>query len=46
MDPNYWGLFCVPLGIALCFGPVLLVAAFGKSTPPPPASDKDADQKP
>ena len=29
MDPNYWGLWCVPLGIVLCFGPALLVAAFG-----------------
>ena len=31
MDPNYWGLWCVPLGIALCFGPALLVAAFGSN---------------
>lgn len=30
MDPNYWGLFVVPLGIALCFTPCLLAAAFGK----------------
>jgi hypothetical protein len=44
MDPNFWGLICVPLGIALCFGPVLLVAAFGKSTPP--ADDKDQTRKP
>jgi hypothetical protein len=42
MDPNYWGLWCVPLGIALCFGPVLLVAAFGKSKP----SEADKDKKP
>jgi hypothetical protein len=42
MDPNYWGLWCVPLGIALCFGPVLLVAAFGKSKP----SGADKDKKP
>lgn len=34
MDPNYWGWFCVPLGILLCFGPVLFVAAFGKSDSP------------
>ena len=25
MDSNYWGLICVPLGIALCFSPVLIV---------------------
>ena len=31
MDVNYWGLICVPLGIVLCFGPILLVAAFGKN---------------
>jgi hypothetical protein len=31
MDPNYWGLICVPLGILVCFGPVLFAAAFGKS---------------
>jgi hypothetical protein len=28
MDTNYWGLWCVPLGLALCFGPALLAAAF------------------
>jgi hypothetical protein len=30
MDPNYWGLICVPLGLLLGFAPVLWVAAFGK----------------
>ncbi len=28
MDTNYWGLWCVPLGLAICFGPALLAAAF------------------
>jgi hypothetical protein len=41
MDPNFWGLICVPLGVAICFGPVLLVAAFGKSAP----RDTDPDKK-
>jgi hypothetical protein len=40
MDPNYWGLFCVPLGIFVCFGPVLLVWAFGK-----PKSGDKPDEK-
>jgi hypothetical protein len=37
MDSNFWGWFCVPLGIALCFGPVL-VAWFITATR---ASDTD-----
>lgn len=41
MDPNYWGLFCVPLGIAICFTPVLLAWAFTKSSP----TDADKDKK-
>jgi hypothetical protein len=41
MDTNYWGLICVPLGIVICFTPVLLVAAFGKSN----SADADKDKK-
>ncbi|MDB6023573.1 MAG: hypothetical protein JWQ04_3430 [Pedosphaera sp.] len=26
MDTNYWGLWCVPLGLAICFGPALIAA--------------------
>jgi hypothetical protein len=39
MDPNYWGLICVPLGILVCFGPVLVAAAFTKP-------DKSESEKP
>jgi hypothetical protein len=28
MDPNYWGIICVPLGVAICFGPALLATLF------------------
>lgn len=28
MDPNYWGLFVVPIGILVCFSPVLITWAF------------------
>ncbi|MDB6024500.1 MAG: hypothetical protein JWM68_723 [Verrucomicrobiales bacterium] len=34
MDTNIWGLICVPLGILICFGPALFVAAFGKNEEP------------
>jgi hypothetical protein len=30
MDTNYWGLWCVPLGLLLGFGPALFAAAFHK----------------
>jgi hypothetical protein len=38
MDSNYWGLWCVPLGLVLCFGPALVAAAFF------PPDDPDADK--
>jgi hypothetical protein len=33
MDPNYWGLIVVPLGLCLGFGPVLVAWAFTKPKP-------------
>lgn len=30
MDPNYWGLWCVPLGLAICFTPALIAAVLTK----------------
>jgi hypothetical protein len=41
MDANFWGLICVPLGIAICFTPILLAAVFGS----PEESDTDKPQK-
>jgi hypothetical protein len=41
MDPNYWGLFVVPLGLLLGFGPVLVAWAFTKDRP----ADTDKDKK-
>jgi hypothetical protein len=37
MDTNYWGLWCVPLGLAICFAPALIAAALTK--PRDPAND-------
>jgi hypothetical protein len=28
MDPNYWGIICVPLGVLICFGPALIATLF------------------
>ena len=30
MDSNYWGLWCVPLGLVICFTPALIAAALTK----------------
>ena len=39
LDMNWWGLFVVPVGLIICFGPVLLAWALaearGSSTTPP-----------
>ena len=43
MDTNLWGLICVPLGVLICFGPALYVAAFGKREEP--ARQKASDKK-
>jgi len=34
MDTNYWGLWCVPLGLFICFGPALIAAALAKPGDP------------
>ena len=34
MDPNYWGLWCVPLGLAICFGPALVATLMTKPKDP------------
>ncbi len=41
MDPNYWGLIVVPLGLFLGFTPVLVAWAFTKPRP----TDTDKDKK-
>jgi len=28
MDPNFWGIICVPLGVLICFGPALIATLF------------------
>lgn len=38
MDTNYWGEFCVPLGLVLCFGPALIAALLTR--PEKPEGDK------
>lgn len=30
MDPNYWGLWCVPLGLVICFTPAVIAAILTK----------------
>lgn len=40
MDVNYWGLICVPLGIAICFGPALIAAAIAGRRRAKPDQDK------
>ena len=34
MDPNYWGIVMVPIGLVVCFWPALLAAAFWPSKDP------------
>jgi hypothetical protein len=34
MDSNYWGLFIIPVGLIICFGPALLAAIFHPSEDP------------
>jgi len=34
LNVNYWGLICVPLGILICFGPVLFAWLSGSSKAP------------
>lgn len=39
MDPNYWGLWCVPLGLVICFAPALIAAVLTRP-------EKSNDDKP
>jgi hypothetical protein len=32
-DMNWWGLYAMPLGVAICFGPVLVAWALAERTP-------------
>jgi len=34
MDSNYWGLWCVPLGLVICFAPALIATVFTKPGSP------------
>jgi len=34
MDTNYWGLWCVPLGLLIGFGPALVAAALHRPNTP------------
>lgn len=43
MDTNYWGLWCVPLGLTICFAPALIAAVLTK--PKPDDSGKDEHAK-
>lgn len=44
-DMNWWGLIVVPLGVAICFGPVLVAWAMAgrkdRATAPPRSDQKD-----
>jgi hypothetical protein len=44
MDTNYWGLWCVPLGLAICFGPALIAAALTRPEKTDSKSDKPANK--
>jgi hypothetical protein len=44
MDTNYWGLWCVPLGLAICFGPALVAAALCRPDKTDSNSDKPANK--
>ena len=48
LDMNYWGLVVVPLGVAMCFGPAVLVWFFAElRTPPgPPSARPERDLAP
>jgi len=41
MDPNYWGLICVPLGLLVCFGPALIATLMT----PAPVQEKESEKK-
>jgi hypothetical protein len=37
---NYWGLFVVPVGVILCFGPALIAWALTEDRAEPPSDQK------
>ena len=40
-DMNWWGLIAMPIGVALCFGPVLLAWAFAERRTDVPRSARN-----
>ena len=42
MDPNYWGLICVPLGLLVCFAPALIATLM---TPAPIEIEEEKDKQ-
>ena len=40
MDMNWWGLYAMPVGLLLCFGPVLVAWVMDKSDDAPAAKSK------
>lgn len=45
MDPNYWGLLCVPIGILVCFSPALIAAVLTKPGLPDGVVAKEKENK-
>jgi hypothetical protein len=43
MDSNYWGLFVVPVGLLICFTPLVIAAILTKSDEQP--AKQHADKK-
>jgi hypothetical protein len=41
LDMNYWGLFAMPLGLFVCFAPVLVAWYRCESKPSRPENQKD-----
>ena len=40
-DTNFWGLFAMPTGLLLCFGPALIVWLKTELSTQSPPKDKD-----
>ena len=49
LDMNWWGVVAVPIGVALCFGPVLVAWAMAerksKSEPQPQSRPERKDKR-
>ena len=39
-DVNLWGIIAMPVGVAICFGPLLLAAIMTRPDSPPPENPK------